>query len=477
MGQEIDHVQFAHRDFELFHSRLRTETDYLAKLIRSNQMSSREAVAGFEIEAWLVDPEMQPAPNNEAFLKRLNNSLACAELARFNVELNNHPADLTGCALETMHRDLQNMLTEARRTADELNLRMVMIGILPTLQQSQLTLANMSDMNRFRALNEQIFHARGGRPIRLEIGGREHLKIEHFDVMLESAATSFQIHLQIPLAQAHHVYNAAIMASAPSVAVGANSPYLFGRDLWAETRIPLFEQAVESGGYNGVSHGPLRRVSFGSDYARKSILECFTENLEHFPVLLPVQFDFDLESMQYLRLHNGTIWRWNRPLVGFDEDGTPHIRIEHRVIPAGPSLVDMLANAAFYYGLVNYLRLEKVVPEPALPFHIAKDNFYQCARHGLDATVIWMGRGRTRLRDLLLRELIPEAATGLNRLGLNEYQALKYLQIIRERVESGQNGSNWQRHYATNHERNLTMMTAAYHNNQWSAQPVHRWTL
>ncbi len=477
MGQEIDHTHFAHKDFERFHSCLRTETDYLAKLIRNDQLSKREAVAGFEIEAWLVDSEMQPAPDNEAFLKRLNNPLACAELARFNVELNNHPVDLTGRALEALYRDLENMITDARRTADELNLCMVMIGILPTLQQSQLTLANMSDLNRFRALNEQVFHARGGRPIRIEIGGREHLKIEHFDVMLESAATSFQIHLQMPLSSAHHVYNASIIASAPSVAVGANSPYLFGRDLWAETRIPLFEQAVEVGGYSGVAQGPLRRVSLGSDYARKSILECFTENLEHFPVLLPVQFDFDLESMQYLRLHNGTIWRWNRPLVGFDQDGTPHIRIEHRVIPAGPSLVDMLANAAFYYGLVNYLRLEKVVPEPALPFHLAKDNFYQCARHGLDATVTWMDAEKIRLKELLLGELIPHAAAGLDWLGIHKSEALKYLEVIQERVDSGRNGSSWQRHYATNHERNLAAMTAAYHKNQWSAKPVHQWPL
>lgn len=477
MGQEIDRTRFARRDFETFHTCLCDETNYLAGLIRNNALSNREAVAGFEIEIWLVNRDMEPAPDNETFLKRLNSPLASAELARFNVELNNHPVALTGRALGTLHHDVENITADARQTAEEINRCLVMIGILPTLRQSQLTLAHMSDMNRFRALNEQIFQARKGRPIHIEIGGHEHLRIEHYDVMIEAAATSFQIHLQSPLAQAHLLYNAAMIASAPSIALSANSPYLFNRDLWAETRIPLFEQAIEVGGYHGVSQGPLRRVSFGSDYARRSILECFTENLEHFPVLLPIRFDSGRESLQTLRLHNGTIWRWNRPLIGFDPDGTPHIRIEHRVIPAGPSLPDMLANAAFFYGLVNFLRIEGAVPEPVLPFHLAKDNFYQCARYGLDATVTWLDAEKIRIKDLLLKKLIPAARIGLERLGINDAEATFYLGIIQQRTESGQNGSVWQRRYALSHDRDLQAMARTYHHNQWSGVPVHRWTL
>ncbi|MGH8553176.1 MAG: glutamate--cysteine ligase, partial [Methylococcales bacterium] len=303
------------------------------------------------------------------------------------------------------------------------------------------------------------------------------IKIEHHDVMLESATTSFQVHLQSPMPVAHHYYNAAIIASAPCVAISANSPYLFGRELWSETRIPLFEQAIEVGGYQGVSHGPLRRVSFGSDYARKSILECFKENFDHFPILLPIQFDSARESMQTLRLHNGTIWRWNRPLVGFDADGAPHIRIEHRVMPAGPSLSDMIANAAFFYGLVNYLRIENVLPQPQLPFHLAKDNFYRCARHGLDAAVTWFDGEKTRLKDLLLDELIPQARIGLDRFGITKSEAEHYLGIIQNRVESGHNGATWQRLYIANHDRDFRAMTASYHDHQGSGQAVHRWTV
>ena len=475
MGQEIEHTRFAPEDFESFHSCLAKETAYLADLIGNRQLSDRNAVAGFEIEAWLVNPKMQPVPENEAYLARLNSPLACAELARFNVELNNTPVEFREDALSTLYRDLEQLTANVRRAAEELNLSILMIGTLPTLKRSQLNLANMSDRNRFRALNEQILRARGGRPIHIDIGGHEHLKVEHDDVMLESAATSFQIHLQIPLASAHRYYNASIMASAPCVGLCANSPYLFGRDLWAETRIPLFEQSIEVGGYNGVSHGPLRRVSFGSGYARKSIMECFSENLDHFPVLLPIRFDSEVEKMRTLRLHNGTIWRWNRPLVGFDADGTPHVRIEHRVMSAGPSLRDMIANAAFYYGLVHHLSQQAVDPEPALPFHLAKDNFYRCARYGFEAAVTWLDAQKIRLRDLLLRNLIPKAALGLEALGIDPGEAGHFLDTIEKRVESNQNGSTWQRRFAANHARDFASMTRVYHQNQWSGQAVHQW--
>jgi gamma-glutamyl:cysteine ligase YbdK (ATP-grasp superfamily) len=475
MGQEIKHSLFEKRDFERFHSRLSEETRHLDKLITNDALSIRGMVAGFEIEAWLVDRNMQPVPDNEAFLKRLNSPLACAELARFNIELNNRPVSLTGRALGILSQNLEKIVRPALQTAKDMNLCLLMIGTLPTLQESWLTLRNMSDLNRFRVLNEQIFHAREGEPIHIDIGGHEHLKIEHHDVMLEAAATSFQVHLQTPFDSAHQYYNAAIMASAPCVAVSANAPYLFNRDLWAETRIPLFEQAVEVGGYNSVSHGPLRRVSFGSGYAHKSIMECFRENLDHFPILLPVQFDSDAERMEYLRLHNGTIWRWNRPLVGFDDDGIPHIRIENRVIPAGPSLKDMMANAAFFYGLTQYLRMEKVDPEPVLPFHLAKDNFYQSSRYGLETTITWLTGEKVRLKQLFLKELIPQAMTGLERLGLCQVEVAQHMEVIQQRVESGRNGAVWQRLYAENHHRDLKAMTTRYHTNQWSGAPVHQW--
>ncbi len=476
MGQEINRTDFTKGDFECFRHRLEDETLALKRRIESSRCSQQPPVAGFEIEAWLIDDAMAPASVNERFLEEFDDPFACPELAKFNIELNNEPVRLEGQALSRLHHSLEEIWPRACRSAGSIGVHLLTIGILPTLKQSALNLANMSKLNRFRALNEQILRLRGA-PIHLEIVGHEHMKTEHSDVMLEAAATSFQIHIQAPLNRAHHYYNAAILASAPVVAVSANAPYLFGKDLWAETRIPLFEQSIEVGGFEGAAHGPLHRVSFGSGYARRSILECFEENLNHFPVLLPITQDSEREAFEHLRLHNGTIWRWNRPLIGFDDDGTPHIRIEHRVVPSGPTVVDMLANAAFFYGLAEYLSRRAVDPEPLISFAQAKDNFYQAARFGMNAPIVWLNGSRSRIKPLLLKELLPNALLGLLQLGIDRGDAQQYLAVIRQRVESGQNGSEWQRRFIAAHGSDFRTMTNSYLTNQKSGRPVHEWNL
>jgi hypothetical protein len=474
MGQEINRTAFSKADFERFQRRLEEETRLLGEMIRAGRCSSGGPFTGFELEGWLVDEAMRPAPANAAFLKRLNDPLASPELAKFNVEFNNLPVPLRGGALARLHDDLERIWHNASRTARSLGMNLLMIGILPTIEERVLNLDNMSDSNRFRALNEQIFLSRNG-PVSLDILGRQHLKHHHDDVMLEAAATSFQIHWQIPQADAPQFFNAAIMASAPVVAISENSPYLFGADLWAETRIPLFEQAVAAGGYSGAAYGPLRRVSFGSGYVRESMSECFEENLAHFPVLLPIAFDTPPEMFAHLKLHNGTIWRWNRPLVGFDPDGTPHIRIEHRVMPAGPTIADTIANAAFFYGLTQVLALENASVD--MPFAQAKDNFYQAARHGLNASVVWSGNDRQRMRSLVLNRLLPQAREGLQQLGLNQRDAEFYLDIAQQRVRSGLTGSEWQRGFIERHPSDFAAMTRCYLSHQLGGRPVHEWEL
>lgn len=476
MGQEIDQTRFEQEDFEAFHRRLGRETRLLGELIEKKAFSRRPPVAGFEIEAWLLHRDLTPAPLNREYLERLNNPLASAELAKFNVELNNTPTPLAGKAFSRLDRDLGAIWKCASAAAEAMDTYLVMIGILPTVEQSLLNMDNMSELNRYRALNEQILRQRG-KPIHLDIQGRQHLKLDHHNVMLESAATSFQIHMQVPLEAAHHYYNASLIASAPVVAVSANSPYLFGLDLWDETRIPLFEQAVETGGFNGAAHGPLRRVSFGSDYARKSIFECFKENLDHFPVILPIRFDTPAEQFQHLRLHNGTIWRWNRPLIGFDDDGTPHIRIEHRTPPAGPSIADSIANAAFYYGLTQNLCEQMQHSGALIPFAQAKDNFYLAARHGLNAHITWRDGEKFRLSSLLVSDLLPRAVLGLKSLHIAPGDINDYLDIIRQRIDSGQNGCAWQRAFPGNGASRMKAMTRAYIENQRRGDPVGEWTI
>jgi hypothetical protein len=475
MGQEIRSARFSERDFVRYEQRLRDETRLLQQWFADGAFAAVGRVGGFELEAWLVDRECLPAPFNEAFLERIHSEWVSPELSRFNVELNGAPQPLCGVALEALHEELSGIWNASCEVARELGADLIMTGILPSVREEELTLDNMSPMKRYRALNEQVLRLRGGQPLVLDIAGREHLRTTHHDVMLESATTSFQIHLQVDPADAVRCYNASVIASAATVAVAANSPYLFGVDLWDETRIPLFEQAVAVGGFDGAVRGPLRRVSFGSGYARDSLAECFVENCEHFPVLLPMTTDAPPERMEHLRLHNGTIWRWNRPLIGFEADGRPHLRIEHRVVPGGPTVLDMIANCAFYFGLVQYLAHLQPAPEQVIGFTEARDNFYAAARLGLQASVTWLDGERGGLRALVLDQLLPLARVGLQMLELEPAHIRRYLGIIEERVRCGQTGAVWQRRYVAAHGRDMQALTRAYAERQHSGRPVHQW--
>ena len=475
MGDEIRHSHFTPAEAAAFRERLAGETARLSDWFETEHFSTRAPVAGCELEAWLVDGLGCPAPVNEAVLARLADPLVVPELSRFNIEFNTPPLALRGDCLARREAALDATWRAGMRAASELDVRLLMIGILPTLRESQLSPANMSPLKRYRALNAKVLELREGAPLELDIHGREQLHTRHGNVMLEAATTSFQIHLKVALAEAVRSYNAAILVSAPLVAVSANSPYLFGQDLWDETRIPLFEQSVAVGGFAGAAHGPLRRVSFGTGYARHSLLECFVENEQHFPVMLPMLFDEDDASLPHLRLHNGTIWRWNRPLLGFDGDGTPHLRIEHRVIPGGPTLVDEMANMALFFGLVTALVRDAMPPEQRLSFPAARDNFYTAARDGLESTVQWLDGRRHGMAWLLRERLLPLAASGLEQLGIDGEQAGRYLDIIDRRVASGCNGAGWQRAFVARHGPDMALLTRAYGERQDSGAPVHEW--
>lgn len=475
MGQEITHSHFTPADFARFNTRLQTETELLRQWFLDGTFSTRDRVAGFELEVWLIDKLGRPAPLNMQFLERLADPLVVPELARFNIEINTPPQALQADALSRMLAGLEQTYAACRKTAQSLDADLLTMGILPTLVEEDLTPHNMSDVKRYRALNDQVLRQREGRPLQLDIQGCEHLKTETQDVMLESATTSFQIHLKVAPAQAAHFYNLAQMLSAPMVAVSANSPYLFGRELWSETRIPLFEQSVAVGGFGAAAPGPVRRVGFGSGYVHGSLFECFQENLEHFPVLLPMCSAAAPEQLEHLRLHNGTIWRWNRPLIGFDDDGTPHVRIEHRVVPGGPTLIDAMANAALFFGLMQSYGAVTSLAEPLLPFSVARDNFYAAARAGLDAQIYWQQNQKDRVQSLILNELLPMARRGLEELGLDAADIERFLSIIQARVETGQTGAAWQRAYVQRHGPDWQGLTLAYQHLHNSATPVHAW--
>ncbi|MDZ7734934.1 MAG: glutamate--cysteine ligase [Gammaproteobacteria bacterium] len=415
-------------------------------------------------------PTASPAPVNKEFLAYLNNPLVVPELAAFNVELNADPRQLTADALTVMERDLAATWSACQEAAQHFNASLVMIGILPSVTQHQLSLRHMSGMVRYRALNEQVFLLRHGDPLHLHIEGNEVLSLTHHDVMLEAGTTSLQIHLQVPMAQAHHYMNIAKIVSAPMVAASANSPYLFGHDLWHETRVPLFEQAVE------VGSPKQRRVTFGRGYISESLFECFQENLDNYPVLVPVNLTDSAEPFAHLRFHNGTIWRWNRPLIGVEQDPL-HLRIEHRVVPAGPTVTDCIANAALFYGLMQYWVAADQPMTGQISFSTARSNFYHCARKGLDAEIRWSYGDNGSIRDLLLRELLPQSRDGLQQLGISPGDIDHYLGIMEQRIETGRNGAGWQHAWVSRHGRDMQALTLAYQERQESGMPVHEWPL
>jgi hypothetical protein len=261
------------------------------------------------------------------------------------------------------------------------------------------------------------------------------------------------------------------------VAISANSPCLFGKRLWQESRIPVFEQSVPTGGFGGAASGPLQRVSFGTGYVRGSIYECFQENLEHFPVLLPVHYEDPRERLRHLRLHNGTIWRWNRPLIGFDADSSPHLRIEHRVCATAPSIIDNIANIAFYYGLVHYYATSAQAPESIMSFAQAKSDFYRAAQVGMKHSMSWLADRNQTIQHLILDELLTAARAGLDDLGIDQQDSRRYLDIIEQRASSLKTGSQWQLDFLNAHQDDRQLLTLNYLKNQLEGQPVHTWSV
>jgi hypothetical protein len=389
------------------------------------------------------------------------------------VELTCPPRKLEGTVFSISQQALESLFDRANETAHDLASNLVMIGTLPTIRETDLTLENMSPLKRYYALNTEVLPQRGGKPLRIDIEGEEHLVTEHNDVMLEAGTTSFQIHLKAPISKVHRYFNASIMASAPVLAVAANAPFFFGKNLWAETRIPLFEQAVDLKGMEAGS----RRVSFGSGYAQDSLVEILEENSEDFPSLLPVLFDTPPEKYRHVQLQNGTLWRWNRPLVGFEDSGRPHLRFETRGFPAGPTFFDMMANAAFHVGLLFYMVEKDWDLEPALPFDEARRNFYKAARSGLSSRLFWPGKGDVDADDLILRDLIPAAREGLRLAQISSSEADLFLGVIAARANTKQTGAEWQRAVLRKYDGDFYRLMAAYCENQRSNAPVHEWSI
>lgn len=468
MGQEITTDEFSPEHYESFRQHLTAEMELLRSWFEGKKFGEDALQCGLELEAWLIGKDGRPVPDNSLFLSTLDRKSVVPELSKFNFELNVSPQYLAGDGLRDMRCELSSTWSRCEKVANRLDHRIMSIGILPTVTNSMLCLENMSPLQRYAALNKQVLKMRGGSPLRLEIEGLDILKTAHQDLMLESAATSSQIHLKVPLSQSVRYYNASVITSAFTVALAANAPMLFGRRLWDDTRITVFEQAVDTA-------GPRPRVSFGRRFIENSLLELFEHNLEYHRVLLPAELEEAPALMPYVRMHNGTIWNWNRPLIGFEPGGQPHLRIEHRPMSATPTMLDLFADMSFYIGLATYLSRQPKPPEKEIPFEVVRDNFYTAARHGLDAQVTWLDGEKYEIADLMRDKLVDLALDALIDIGVRSDYVEESRTILMGRLKSKQNGAAWQRRKFADYDGDLTRLLFEYEKNQIQGIPIHTW--
>ncbi len=488
---------FTRGERQRYRAKVQRCLDALARMLAADSFPTDGEQMGLEIELNLVDELFEPAMANIRVLEEIDDPTFKPELSQHNIEINVRPRPLAGDEAVALEAELRHAMDTADARAGAAGAGLVMIGTLPTLRRENFDLRWMSPNQRYAELNEQLMAARREQ-MELDVEGvalngaapdRLHA---HTDTILpESACTSVQLHLQVAPADFAAHWNAAQCLAGVQVALAANSPFLLGKALWHETRIPLFEQSCDTRPPELRNQGVRPRVWFGERWIT-SIFDLFEENVRYFTPLLPetrledplaVLDHGGAPSLSELRLHNGTVWRWNRPIYDV-VDGVPHLRVENRVLPAGPTVVDVLANAAFFYGAMRALTEDERPVWTQMSFAAAEENFYAGARLGMDAQLYWPGMGWVPPDELVLRTLLPRAHDGLRNLGVSDAARERYLGVIEQRCVARCTGSRWQRETvqtlagrAGDRRTVLAGMLRRYVGHMHSNQPVHTWPL
>jgi len=460
----------------------------LDRMLREGRFETGPTRIGAEQEMFLVDRHWAAARGSLQMLEKLADPHYTTELGQFQLEANADPQLFTGDGLSRMEKQLDELVAKARVAAAELGLAPVLIGILPTLRKADLGLDSMVPSPRYRALNKAMADLRGG-AFEFSINGTDELIVRHDSVMLEACNASFQVHLQVSPAEFPRMYNLSQVLAAPMVAIAANSPLLFGRRLWAETRIALFRQAVDTRSHTHHQRQSEARVSFGTRWVRESVLEIFQEDIARFRTLVGIDLDEDPQAMlargetpllKALRLHNGTIYRWNRACYGV-MNNRPHLRIENRVMPAGPSILDEVANGALWFGAMAELGAQGEDVSKRIEFDQSGANFYSAAREGLGSHFTWLDGEDITAQHLVLDRLLPLAEAGLRRNGIAEDDIKRYLGVVDARVRTARTGARWQlsswsalKDKATSGERSNALVAATVRRQQ-TGRPVAEW--
>jgi gamma-glutamyl:cysteine ligase YbdK (ATP-grasp superfamily) len=486
MGEDVQAQEFTRADRTRHREKVRRNLDVFARMLREAHFDTDDPMTGMEVELNLVDDAGDPALRNAEALDAIADAAFQTELGQFNVEINVPPARLRLDGLRTFEEGLRRSLNNAEARSSTVGAHLVMIGILPTLAEEHLRPASISANPRYRLLSEQILNARG-EDISISIGGPERLDATADSIVPEAACTSMQLHVQTSPESFAAYWNASQAIAGVQLAVSANSPYLLGRELWRETRIPLFEQATDTRSEELKAQGVRPRVWFGDRWIT-SVFDLFEENVRYFPPLLPIVHDEDpmavldaggIPGLDELRLHNGTIYRWNRPVYDISA-GVPHLRVENRLLAAGPTVIDMVANAAFYFGLVRAIAENDRPLWSQLSFSTAEENFHTAARDGIDAQLYWPGVGQVPATELVLRRLLPLAHHGLEAWGVEASVRDRLLGVIEGRCITGVTGATWfvnRVHERAGMERYdaLRATLREYREAMHANEPVHTW--
>ncbi len=473
-----------------FTSALLRDMQALQRMVDGGMLENDRQRIGAEQEMFLVDRGMRPANLAGRLLEALQDEHFTPELAQFNLECNLDPLDFSGDCLSRLEKQNIDLVKKARAAAREAGGDVVLTGILPTLEMEDMTLDKMTPNPRYFALNDALAQLRGG-PFRLRIKGIDDLRLTHSTIMLEACNTSYQVHLQVPANEFAKHYNVSQLVAAPVMSCAVNSPLLFAKRLWRETRLALFQQSVDTR-RSEVHHREMQpRVSFGTSWVRESVMELYREDIARFRTLIGSESYEDpfaaLEEgrpprLDALRLHTGTVYRWNRACYGIS-DGKPHLRIENRLLPAGPSILDEVANAAFWIGLMRGIAKEVGDPREQMDFDDCKNNLLAAARLGLDAQMTWVDGRTYPTHDLILALLIPIARRGLQSANIHEADIDRYVEVIRERVARERTGARWMLMSAAKMRKTATVqetLTALVHcsiKNQETEAPLHEWPL
>jgi CBS domain-containing protein/gamma-glutamylcysteine synthetase len=482
------------KQMDKFVSALLKDVQALEYMLEKDMFDKGITRIGAEQEMVLVDKkDFRAAPMAMEALELLKEHEWCeTEIAKFNLETNLDPRVLEGSCFSDLEKENREKLIIIEERIQELGLNIVLTGILPTFVKSDLDIENLTPKKRYKALVEAINEQLNGRKYELKIKGIDELRITHDSPLIEACNTSFQVHLQIEPDDFVKMYNIAQAITGPVLAIAANSPLVFGKKLWHESRIAMFQQSIDTRSSHNHIRDKSPRVSFGNRWLKDSIMEIYREDISRFRVLLSADIDEDsiellkdgkIPKLRALQVHNSTVYRWNRPCYGVSDNGKPHLRIENRVFGAGPTVKDELANAVFWIGLMLGMaeKYDDITKE--LSFEDVHDNFEKAARFGIDTTFSWIDDKKVSATDLILNELVPIARKGLTSKGVDKKDIDAYLGIIEERARLHMNGARWiLRSYMklkgkASQDEVLSTITHCMVENQKTSKPLHEWDM